>query len=348
MTRLHCSRSARGTSAVLAVALLASLFASPALAQTAPDAPMPSELPPASSSDATIQVMNAVDGVSVDVYLNGIRVAASVDGFTATETFAVRTDEAVVRVVKSGSESELAAYAFALEAEKAYHIVYTDHVTTPLFAESVAPSAVVVASEYVPEGRVGFSYYNDTETAHALVLDGNELFASVSPAAFAPSAVVSPEVTQLSLNEASFAIPFGEFDGETLLLIAVGSESAKAVYVVRDSGETFTVLLSPEAAKSAASEQLEASVSSRGVQPNPFAGSTALAFDVAERAVVQVEVFDTLGRLVERVEVGTVEVGAHRVPLTLGSLAPGTYAYRLSAQTASGTAVTTGRMTALR
>ena len=83
--------------------------------------------------------------------------------------------------------------------------------------------------------------------------------------------------------------------------------------------------------------------------PNPFNPSTTIAFDLAQRAAVTVEIIDLLGRRVMTVPARQVEAGASRtVEVEAADLASGAYLYRLIARTTSETMVETGWMTVVK
>ncbi len=83
----------------------------------------------------------------------------------------------------------------------------------------------------------------------------------------------------------------------------------------------------------------------QGNYPNPFNPTTTIQFDLPEPAKVSVEIVDVLGRVVLALPVRAVEAGAGRaLEIDAGSLASGTYFYRLTAQTATDIMVRTGQM----
>ena len=68
-----------------------------------------------------------------------------------------------------------------------------------------------------------------------------------------------------------------------------------------------------------------------GLRPNPSHGNPALAFDLATRGDVRVEVFDLSGRRVQAATLKSVTPGPHTVPLDpAGELRPGLYLIRLT------------------
>jgi phosphatidylserine/phosphatidylglycerophosphate/cardiolipin synthase-like enzyme len=69
--------------------------------------------------------------------------------------------------------------------------------------------------------------------------------------------------------------------------------------------------------------------------PNPFNPQTRIGFVLPESGVVQLEVFDTLGRRVASLAEGHFAAGEHTMPFDGTALASGVYIYRL--RSASGT-----------
>ena len=65
--------------------------------------------------------------------------------------------------------------------------------------------------------------------------------------------------------------------------------------------------------------------------PNPFNPSTQIRFDVAERTMVILEVFDSLGRKVKRLLQQQVGPGSHTVAFDASHLPSGIYLYRIQA-----------------
>ncbi len=63
--------------------------------------------------------------------------------------------------------------------------------------------------------------------------------------------------------------------------------------------------------------------------PNPFNPSTIISFILAERGMVQLDVFDMLGRKIQVLEHSVMDVGLHRVQFDAGNLASGIYTAQL-------------------
>jgi hypothetical protein len=64
--------------------------------------------------------------------------------------------------------------------------------------------------------------------------------------------------------------------------------------------------------------------------PNPFNPSTSIRFSSASREYVRIEVFDTLGNLVDTIYDGFAEPGVKGVEWRPNNLSSGIYYYRLT------------------
>ena len=71
--------------------------------------------------------------------------------------------------------------------------------------------------------------------------------------------------------------------------------------------------------------------------PNPFARTTAIAYELPEPATVRLEVFDVLGRRVRTLVNGEQNAGRHDVEFAVEGLASGVYLYRLTADARTAT-----------
>lgn len=78
--------------------------------------------------------------------------------------------------------------------------------------------------------------------------------------------------------------------------------------------------------------------------PNPFASRTTIPFDVSEPAHVRIEVFNSIGQLVNVPVDARVAPGTYRVELAVDSLPSGVYYYRMSTPSVVGT----GKMVIIR
>lgn len=96
-------------------------------------------------------------------------------------------------------------------------------------------------------------------------------------------------------------------------------------------------------------ESLPEAFALSGNYPNPFNPTTNLVFDLPENALMQVGIYDLLGRKVMEVDAIEMAAGAGRqLQIDASSLASGTYVYRIQAEMASGVMIRSGQMTLLK
>jgi hypothetical protein len=101
-------------------------------------------------------------------------------------------------------------------------------------------------------------------------------------------------------------------------------------------GDIIEIYHVPSCAQTGVGEEGEAGrLSLRQNVPNPFAGGTAVGFDLPRSAQIRLEVFDVGGRLVRALETRTLPAGSHRYDWdgrneTGERVSAGTYFYRLS------------------
>jgi len=66
--------------------------------------------------------------------------------------------------------------------------------------------------------------------------------------------------------------------------------------------------------------------------PNPFNPTTTIAFTLARRSQVTLEVIDILGRVIDERDLGTLAAETHTVPFDASGLASGVYLYRITTE----------------
>ena len=134
--------------------------------------------------------------------------------------------------------------------------------------------------------------------------------------------------------------------GSLLTVTPVASGVATITVTATDeeglsAGDVFDVVLASVAAEPG---QPAAAFALRGNYPNPFAGSTRIAFDLPTAAAVRVEVFDALGRRVVALPEQQVAAGTGRsLLLRAPSLRAGAYVYRIEANSGDRPQTATGR-----
>ncbi len=136
------------------------------------------------------------------------------------------------------------------------------------------------------------------------------------------------------------------YAGQTLVLNLSGMRNDLTILGVDRNGEIVPVQVVTGVEESV---ELPTEFALHGNYPNPFNPSTRIQFDLPERAEVQVQIVDMLGREVITLPAQELEAGANRsVELNASSLASGTYLYRLMATGAEQRYMKTGRMTLVK
>jgi hypothetical protein len=72
-----------------------------------------------------------------------------------------------------------------------------------------------------------------------------------------------------------------------------------------------------------------------GNYPNPFNGSTRLCFQTPERMGVVISIFNNLGQMVQRLNLGVLPAGNHRIAWDAGALSSGVYYYTVATERGS-------------
>ena len=152
------------------------------------------------------------------------------------------------------------------------------------------------------------------------------------------------------------ALPAGlRFDPSTRMLSGTPTEVISPTvftYTAVEAGEygdQLTFQIEVHTSVSAEQDALPVEFVVHDNYPNPFNPGTRIQFDLPERAQVQVQVVDLLGREVMMVPAQEIEAGANRsIELHAAGLASGTYLYRLIATGAEQSHVKTGRMTLVK
>ncbi len=136
------------------------------------------------------------------------------------------------------------------------------------------------------------------------------------------------------------------YGGQTLVLNLSGMRNDLTILGVDRNGEIVPVQTVTGVEENA---ELPKEFALHGNYPNPFNPSTRIQFDLPENAQVQIQIVDMLGREVITLPAQELEAGANRsVEMNAGSLASGTYLYRIMATGAESRHVKTGRMTLVK
>jgi len=109
-------------------------------------------------------------------------------------------------------------------------------------------------------------------------------------------------------------------------ITAYGTNAYSQLMVYREStaDTTTTASLPTEGAAASGVAVLHQNM------PNPFSGTTSIAFDLRSPATVELTLHDALGARIMSLADGRMDAGSHSVTLDAGALAPGVYFYTLS------------------
>jgi len=170
----------------------------------------------------------------------------------------------------------------------------------------------------------------------------------------AVSLTLTGDVESINLDGLSDRLPQGwqlvrnAYDGgDEAKIVMAGAEP------ITDAGELVRLPLDGDSGSIEASGTINGSVQAtlgaaptidrpgsfalQGNFPNPVTQSTAITFDVPEKASVEVEVYDMLGRRVLSTPARTVSAGEGRsIRVDASDLSSGAYIYRLKAETDGG------------
>ncbi len=148
------------------------------------------------------------------------------------------------------------------------------------------------------------------------------------------------------LLRAEFAFAQGPFDLEPTVTATFGptkkvlraeyAAAAVRLYDVYDAADPAAFAPGGDAAARTAAVPMASSAAAGELTleanaPNPFGATTRIAFTLAEAGPARLAVYDLLGREVAVLTDGPMPEGRHEVRVDAGSLASGTYVYRLAA-----------------
>ena len=147
--------------------------------------------------------------------------------------------------------------------------------------------------------------------------------------------------------EEFYELDLSGYGGQTLVMNLSGTKRDLTILGVDRDGKIVPVQIVTGAENEMA--ELPTEFVLHGNYPNPFNPSTRIQFDLPESAQVQIQIVDMLGRRVITLPAQEMEAGANQsMELNAGSLASGTYLYRLVASGAKARHVKTGRMTLVK
>ena len=188
---------------------------------------------------------------------------------------------------------------------------------------SVELSTDLDPSQISVEG-VETSLPEDWLVAHRFADDGTLKIAMAGVTPLSAGQVATVQLRRLSAGAAAGQAPL-ELAGQTRLNEAAPVQMQAAELVALP--EVFAV---------------------KGNYPNPFSGRTRIAVDLPESAEVSVRIYDVLGRRVLEITRELAAGAGRTVELDGARLAPGTYFYRVVAESGGETRTGDGRMTLVK
>ncbi|MEZ4697609.1 MAG: DUF4397 domain-containing protein [Rhodothermales bacterium] len=325
-------------------------------------------------STARVQIIhNAADpaAATVDIYLGD---ALAVDDFefrTATPFLDLPAGEEIVIGVAPGSstssEDAIATFPITLDESKTYSVVASG---------VLDPSAFAANPDGLDTGFTLLIYDNATETAPdaesvslliahgatdapavdirardvGLLVEGAK-YGDIASGLTVPAAAYTIDVLAAGTSTivASFALDLTELGGGAAIAYASGFLDPSA----NGDGPGFqlgTTLADGSSATAAVVTSVDGdntvpeSLRLGGNYPNPFTGSTTIAFDLAENANVDVNVYDLTGRQVARVADSFTAGTNRQVVVDLADRPSGVYLYRLQVEGTTGIESVQGRM----
>ena len=213
-----------------------------------------------------------------------------------------------------------------------------------------APNGTVnrAALAYSLVQSLGFQAQALARNGKAVTVKVNGQNVAIDDAANIPAGLEGYVSVALDLNliNAYFSLTQGPYDLQPVLHAtfkpAQSVTRADFAVIVTRTFDQYNALTQPAAARSAApaSPATAALATETVAYPNPFSGSTTLSYYLNQEGPVSVEVYNTLGRKVQTLVVGTENAGAHQVKFEAGKLASGTYLLKVK----TGESVSTKRV----
>ena len=302
-----------------------------------------------------VNLLNAVTGQPVDMYLNGLRIQDDLS-HGSQGPLTLGAGERVFNITLSDAENDhepLASVPVTLLPHHHYYfMLFSDGAQLRLAVKedtrvpiTVASQTLVMVAHGAPDldnisVRVIDSYDNST------VL--NLLGENIAPGRFGDyeHLQIITHLVQVTSAINGQIIDVYQFDlaqyGDEVMTLLMTSGS-ELVGVTR-LGELIqpTVKTSAENAEILPDEPFVLD----GSFPNPFTSGTRIQFHLGEPARVSVTVTDVLGRRVLSLPEQEFNAGANQgIDVSMGHLASGLYLYRVEATTETGVHISNGRMT---
>jgi hypothetical protein len=336
-------------------------------------------------TEAMVQVIhNAADPAAavVDVYIEEVSTEeAAIPDFafrTATPYIALPANtELTISVAPGGSSSAgdaLASFPVTLLPGATYSVVASGVLDPGAFAanpdgRSTGFTLIVddmARTAATDPGQVQFSVLHGATDAPAVDVIARDVATLVEDAAYGdftpyigvPAGAYTLDITPAGMPEtivATFAADLTGAEGAALKVLASGFLSpgdnqdgeAFGLLAVFADGTTAMLPAGPVSGEEGAAAPR--SFSADPAFPNPATSTATVRFSLDTEAEIALEVFDVMGRRVVAAAPERMAPGAdQQVRIETAALPSGVYVYRLTASTAGGSAVETGRLTVVR
>ena len=194
---------------------------------------------------------------------------------------------------------------------------------------------------------LGFQTQALARNGKAVTVKYNGSAVAIDDAATIPAGLEGYVSVALELNliNAYFSVTQGPYDLQPVVHATFKPTQSVnrgefAVIVTRTFPQ-YNAVTQPAARGAAVGSPTGAGVTEQlAAYPNPFSGSTTLSYYLNQEGPVSVEVYNTLGRKVQTLVVGTESAGQHQVKFEAGKLASGTYLLKVK----TGESVSTQRV----
>ncbi len=307
-------------------------------------------------------IQNQADAV-VDVYLDGVRILNDWGFQSATGFVPVASGERRLEIVAAAAPDNAdpaLTRLVQLQRDASHHVVLHGDAHRPSLVavggvrraveqEGTAEFYLVHGAQGV--GEVDIRLLNPVTNDHVIALLANNLgfndestYVSLAPGGYNMEVTTSDNARQIAV----WRLELGSLQGEVLVLglSGPGKVGAATIMTVAEDGSVRTA---DNITGVEIGQELPQEFALRGNYPNPFNPSTRIEFDLPEVAHVSVEVVDMLGRSLMAVPAKEFEAGrARQIEFSVGSLASGTYFYRIRAVSAAQVWTGTGRMMLVR
>ncbi len=316
----------------------------------------------ASTALSTVQLFHNVAGLSLDVYLDGVRLQDDWSFQSATGFADLLRGRHMLQLVDAEAQDNavpLASLEIDMEAGMSSQVMaYGNEEEVQLVAlagvRTVGGSQMVgvrMAHGARDVGEVAVRLLDpDAENREHIVLESSLGFGSIGEVNETDVRTLNVEVAGGAVLEV-YSFDFGGLEEQvfTLGLSGAGASAEEGLTLmgVLPSGEVRLPLAVVTASEAGA--VLPEAFVLRGNYPNPFNPSTRIVFDLPAAAHVTAELVDILGRVVKQVPLREYEAGAGRsLEISALDLASGLYFYRVTAVMDQETVMQTGRITLVK